>query len=375
MAKLPQDGEVRRGEAGVGDDGGDVEGRDAQRMRRRHSLADVPDGRQPDRKQRHENERLDLLVDRAAAAALDDEDGVERQRQGAGHHEDFGHDLDRHGIVEADRCVLGREAAGRDRGHRMVDGVEGGHAGRRHADRAGERQRHVDDGDDLGELAHLRERLLRDVGGFGMKELHAADAQGRQHAQRHDDDADAADPVEQRAPHQQALRHGVEAGEHGRAGRRQARHGLEQRIGVADVERGEEERQCAEGAGRKPGGDGDEIAGAPVGQAEVGTPEAGRQRRADDADDDRACAEVQRVAAAARQEVDGGRNEHQRGHGHQEEPVDEQDEMQAFGASCPCGSANWSRPAMPQPLPGHPAASRRRDGRSRADDMPSAATA
>ena len=90
---------------------------------------------------------------------------------------------------------------------------------------------------------------------LGPEQLHAADAQGRQDGDRDGDDADAAQPLQQRAPQQQAGRRRVEADDDRGAGRGQARHALEEGVGEAVRERavaGEGKRHRAEQGHHRP---------------------------------------------------------------------------------------------------------------------------
>ncbi len=129
----------------------------------------------------------------------------------------------------------------------MADRFEGAHPRGPVGERRHRGERRVDHGDHGRDLGDARQHLLGQIGGLGAEQLHAADAQHRQHGDRHDDDADAAQPLQKRAPQQDARRRAVEADDHRRARRGQARHRLEERVGVAEVEHRQGERQRGEG--------------------------------------------------------------------------------------------------------------------------------
>jgi hypothetical protein len=158
---------------------------------------------------------------------------IENERYRAEHHEHHRDPFDG-GIVEiSDGRVLGREPAGRHRGHRMDDRVIGchahGHVG--HGAQPGHGDEHERDrGRDLGSAG---QDLLRRVEGLRLEQLHAADLQHRQHGNCHDDDPQTAEPLQQPAPEQDARRSAIQAGDDRGAGGGQARHRFEERVGVA----------------------------------------------------------------------------------------------------------------------------------------------
>ena len=93
----------------------------------------------------------------------------------------------------------------------------------------------------LGGLGDARRQLgvLHRAGRFGAVHLHAADAQQRQDGHRQHDDAHAAQPVQRVAPQVHGVRQRVEPADHGGAGGRESRHGLEVGVGERQVRRAE----------------------------------------------------------------------------------------------------------------------------------------
>ena len=154
------------------------------------------------------------------------------ERQAGENHEDRSHVFGR-ALVFSERGVMGREAARRDRRQRMVHRVEEGEARGQIGHDTDDRQAQIDDRDPRSDLGGARQHLAGRIEGLGAEDLHAADAQFRQEGHGHDDDPDAAEPLQHRPPQKQARRQVVESGEHRRSGRGQAGHGLE--IGIRDA--------------------------------------------------------------------------------------------------------------------------------------------
>ena len=232
------------------------------------------DGDDHDREQA--DQEPDLTVAQGVALSLE-QPQVEHERHGPREHEQ-GRDPVQGGTVPArHRDVGGGEPSRRDGRQRVRERLERRHRHQPVGKRASHGERHIDQDDAGRDLAHARHDLLGAVGGLRPEQLHAADAEGGQDRDRHADDADAAQPLQQRPPQQDAVRSVVEADDHGGAGRRQARHGLEEGVGemvpqlgvVGDVE-----RKGPEQSDGRPG-DRREEKGLAQGQA-AGQPAAGR---------------------------------------------------------------------------------------------------
>ncbi len=88
----------------------------------------------------------------------------------------------------------------------------------------------------------VRRSSLTGPGVSALVQLHAADAQQRQHRDRQHDDAEAAEPVQRGTPEVERGRQCVEPGEHRRAGGGESRHGLEVRAGEAQGRQRQQER-------------------------------------------------------------------------------------------------------------------------------------
>ena len=141
-------------------------------------------------------------------------------------------------------------------------------------------QADIDAADPGSELRRPRQHLFRRLESLGPEQLHAADPQHRQEGQREDDDADAAEPLQDRPPQQNAGRCIVQADDDGGPGRRNARHRFEERVGIGQFQFGEGERQ-----GRKGGDDQPAQPGEGEGLAQV-EPEALGAVRQDQRDAD-----------------------------------------------------------------------------------------
>ena len=118
--------------------------------------------------------------------------------------------------------------------------------------------------DPVGELVDLRPRELR------LEQLPSSDPEPRQDGEREHDDSHAAEPLRELAPHQEALVDGVDVDDDRCARRREAGHGLEQRV-HGPVELGiarEQEGQRAEAGGE-----------AATSARRRGTPRANRRGR------------------------------------------------------------------------------------------------
>ena len=129
--------------------------------------------------------------------------------------------------------IVRRESADGDRRERVAQGIEPAHAGQHVEDEADDREREIDVPERLGRLGDARRQLgvLDRAGRLRPVQLHAADAEHRQHGDGEDDDAHAAEPLQLLPVIENRPRQVVEAGQDRRAGRRQSRHGLEDRIG------------------------------------------------------------------------------------------------------------------------------------------------
>ena len=95
---------------------------------------------------------------------------------------------------------------------------------------AGQDQKDIDEQQPAHRLAQAGQELGGSVRGFGAEQLHPADLEERQDDDRHGDDADAAQPLQQGTPQQDAGRGPVEADDDRGAGGREAGDALEDRI-------------------------------------------------------------------------------------------------------------------------------------------------
>src|SRR5690606_35016917 len=200
------------------------------------------------------------------------------------------HQQDRHPVGGGGKAgqgsIRGGEAGGGDRGHGVVQRVEPAHASPVVGQGAaqGEQQIHADDV--LGHHVGARQHLFRPVGGFGLEQAHATDAQQRQDRHRHGDEADAAQPLQQRPPQQQSRGGVIQVGEHRAAGGGDARHAFEEGIRVAEVA-DHQHGQGGEQGHHQPAGGGQQIhvagtqvlLGGPAGQYQGQAAGTGDQAR------------------------------------------------------------------------------------------------
>jgi hypothetical protein len=144
--------------------------------------------------------------------------GIEQQRQAAGQHEHDGDPVDG-GLFEVGHGrIMGRIAAGGECRHGMVDGVEGGHSGPHVSGGAGGGERDIGERQQTHEFTCPGHEFLAALGAFELEQLHAADAQEGQHEDRHHHHAEAADPLDDRAPQENAGRKRIQTGNDGGAG-------------------------------------------------------------------------------------------------------------------------------------------------------------
>ena len=146
-------------------------------------------------------------------------------------------------------------------GERVADRVEPVHARELERDDAGHRDQEVDEPQRLRRLRDARRELLvlDRTRRLGLVELHAADAEQRQDGDHQHDDAHAAEPAERVTPEVDRRRQIIEPHQHRRAGRGQARHGLEERVGEAQAGDGHQQRHGGDRGHQRP------AAGSPAG--------------------------------------------------------------------------------------------------------------
>jgi hypothetical protein len=239
------------------------------------------------------------------------------------------------------------------RGHGVCDGIEARQAERPQHDRRQAGQEDVNDRDAAGDLRGARQHLVG-VEGFDAKQLHAADLQDRQNGHRHDDDADAAEPLQDGPPQQNTRRRLVKADDHRGAGGRHARHGFEEGIRDAEVEARKRQGQRAEGGGHQPCQVGHDEGLAQVEALPAG-PGGQDHGHADEEGDGRRRREDLPVGMAGG-EIDRRRNHHGDGENRDQDADDEDDrsEIDHGGSNdggCGTGLQTWWPPAVPEGLP------------------------
>jgi hypothetical protein len=159
----------------------------------------------------------------------------------------------------------------------------------------------------------------------------------RQDRDRHDDDADAAEPLQQGTPQQDPVGRRIERGDHRRAGCRDARHRFEESVGIAQAEFGKHERKRREHGQHQPASGGQDEGLADVDAAR------GRARRQDhgDADERRQPRRPgeHTPSVVPRRGIDHERRAHRDGECRQQEADDEKDgseiEHRSFALSLP----------------------------------------
>ena len=91
-------------------------------------------------------------------------------------------------------------------------------------------QRDVQEPEPAGDRADAVRHLHLRPGHLRLEELASTDSQARQHGEREHDDAHPAEPAAELAPHEKRLVDRLDVAEDRGARRREARHGLEQRV-------------------------------------------------------------------------------------------------------------------------------------------------
>ncbi|CAB4939205.1 unannotated protein [freshwater metagenome] len=171
-----------------------------------------------------------------------------------GEHQHGQRDLDRHGLEAPRGGGAGGEPARRGDGHRVVDGLPRGEPDEEQRDEGDAGDGQVDQRGDAGGVAHLRgDGLL--LHAARLAEEHAArGATGRGgDRDEQDDDADAADPVGQRAPQEDGVGLPVDLDERRGARGGDAGGALEDRVGDPRERAGEQQRDRGEEARGHPG--------------------------------------------------------------------------------------------------------------------------
>ena len=82
----------------------------------------------------------------------------------------------------------------------MTKGVKPIHSRQMKRRQAGHNQDNIDENNPFGDIADFGHKLLVDIRVFPLENLHASNAQERQHCNCKDDDTDAAETVKDCAP-------------------------------------------------------------------------------------------------------------------------------------------------------------------------------
>ena len=115
------------------------------------------------------------------------------------------------------RSVVGRKATCCNRRHGMGNRIETPHARRPIGNRANDARRQVYESDICDQLGCTRHCFFGPVGRFHSEELHTADPQQRQDRDRHGDDADTAQPLQQSTPNKHPRGSHIQRTDNGRA--------------------------------------------------------------------------------------------------------------------------------------------------------------
>ena len=181
------------------------------------------------------------IGDHRAPATMQDEQGQQAEGKPGNEHEE-GRGIGGRRVVEiGKRGVVRRIPARRHGGHGVGDRIERTHAAGCIGDGAYGRDDEVDDAGLRRNLGNARQELARHVRAFNLEELHAANTQHWQDRDGGHDDADAANPLQDGAPEQDAARGRVEAGHHSGTRGGQAGNGFKHRIreGHAVIQEGD----------------------------------------------------------------------------------------------------------------------------------------
>jgi hypothetical protein len=197
-------------------------------------------------------ERLDLLIHEDRAKPSLQHLHVKNEGDRAQNHEQDCDPFNTRIGEMPDRAVLGRKPARRHRRHRVDHRIIRSHTDRHVGDGADAGDADEDERDRGRDLGRPGQDLLRRVKGLCLEQLHTTDLQHRQNRNRHHDDPEPAQPLQQPAPEQQPGRGGIEAGDHRRSGCGQAGHRFKEGIGVARHDARPLKRQRTERHQRQP---------------------------------------------------------------------------------------------------------------------------
>ena len=253
MRELRPQAEVCRGEAGGGDDGGDLKKGIAQALER--PLVQVPDveGDDGGGQAHHHQEKAQLIALKHFPEAAAQQQEVHGEIDGEQQGED-GDDHLQHGVaIGAYTGIAVGEAAGARRGEGVDKRVVQRHAGQLQQGDLGQCHGAVDPVEDLGGLGLLGDQLGKDrARGFRLGEVVRTDAQGGEQSGEQHQHAHAAHPVGECPPEQDATGLGLDVGEDGGTGGSEAGHRLKQAVHKGGEGAGEVEGERPHHAGDQP---------------------------------------------------------------------------------------------------------------------------
>ena len=251
--------EIHAGETGGGDDRGDLKEGVAQGGQKGavHAL-DIA-GDEENGTAHHAGKKTEFIAfERLTPFSAQDQE-VEGKIHGKEKHSDAEDDLHRGALVGADGQVAGGEAARAGSGKGMCHRVEPVHSGGPQGKDHQHREDQIDAVQDLGGLRGFGHQFTDDgPGRLGLHHMKRARAQGGEKGDGQDQDPHAAQPMDEGAPEENALRKRLHSCEDRGSGGGEAGDGLEQAVhktgkiaGELEGKRPEKTHQKPDESGRK----------------------------------------------------------------------------------------------------------------------------
>ena len=227
--------ELLGGESGRGDDGNDME----------NAVADSPAWCLVLQEEQQQGQQEAAAADNDQVppeflvlpdfVKVTGEHPVHQDKAGAGQEHEHGDDrFDIGGIPVADAGVAGGESA---RGHGregVTQGIEPVHGTEGQQYGFGQCQTEIDEPHEFGRLSQARAQLFIDrTGDFCGEKLETAEFDHRHDGQRQQDNAHAAQPLDDAAPEQDGVGQGLHILQDGGSGSGESGHGFEEGVGVA----------------------------------------------------------------------------------------------------------------------------------------------
>ena len=169
-------------------------------------------------------------------------------------HEDDGHPFDALGVEVRKACVVRGKPAQAHGGAHVHEGIGPAHTRPAVSGQTGQREQKVHPPQTASSLGDPRRELgvFHGSGGFGLVQLHTAQAEQGQHRHHQQHDAQTANKLQKAAPDIDRYRQLIEPRQRRCAGGRQRAHGLEIGPAPADIGHAQVQRQGRVGRQHQP---------------------------------------------------------------------------------------------------------------------------